>query len=554
MTDYVCKYAPAELMAGFGMNAAPCDPAPEETGGADRLIHRNVCSFSRALIGARAEQGKGPLLLTDCCDSIRRVCDVLRALGQKVYMAALPRRQDECARLLYRDELLRLMGELEGETGKQFDSAAFRGAFSPAEEPEEGPYVAVMGARAGGRLLEEIRAASPYPVRNNTCTGLRRLGLPPETDDREALMGWYAGALLAQPACMRMSDVSSRRALTEDPNLKGIIYHTVKFCDFYGFEYAALRETASIPLLKLETDYTPQGAGQLDTRLGAFFEELGVKRAPGIRSKKAAARFWAGVDSGSTSTNAVVLGGDGKITGFWSVPTGVKVAESARKALDGALAKAGLTEADLRATVTTGYGRTGIAFRDGEVTEITCHARGAHYLNPAVRTVIDIGGQDSKVIRLDEDGNVRDFVMNDKCAAGTGRFLEMMAQSLGLTLEEISVLGLSWKEEVTISSMCSVFAQSEVVSLIAEDKRLEDIVHGIDRSVAARVAALAGRGGMEPEYMMTGGVAKNRGVVKALEDKLRRKLCLPEEPDVCGALGAALIAREGDEAAEHRAG
>ena len=134
------------------------------------------------------------------------------------------------------------------------------------------------------------------------------------------------------------------------------------------------------------------------------------------------------------------------------------------------------------------------------------------------------------------------FVMNDKCAAGTGRFLEMMAQSLGLTLEEMSRCGLQWDEEITISSMCSVFAQSEVVSLIAEDKKLEDIVHGLNLSVASKVIALGGRARMEGEYMITGGVAKNMGVVRAIEEKLGSPVLVPEEPEICGALGAALIA------------
>ncbi len=194
--------------------------------------------------------------------------------------------------------------------------------------------------------------------------------------------------------------------------------------------------------------------------------------------------------------------------------------------------------------VTTGYGRMGIAFRERDVTEITCHAKGAHFLDPSVRTVIDIGGQDSKVIRLDENGTVRDFVMNDKCAAGSGRFLEMMAQSLGITLEEMSVMGFEAQEDIVISSMCSVFAQSEVVSLIASGKRLQDIVHGINCSVAAKVTALAGRSGLQREWMMTGGVARNRGVVAAIEERLQGKLLIPEEPEICGALGAALVALE----------
>ena len=183
---------------------------------------------------------------------------------------------------------------------------------------------------------------------------------------------------------------------------------------------------------------------------------------------------------------------------------------------------------------------------DDSITEITCHAKGAHYLNPNVRTVIDIGGQDIKAISIDENGAVKNFLMNDKCAAGTGRFLEMMARTLGLSLEEMSTRGLEWKENVVISSMCTVFAESEVVSLVAQNKDVADIIHGLNVSVASKVGALAARLGKKNpgEYMMTGGVAKNKGIIQALEEKLGAKLYICDEAQLCGALGAALFAYE----------
>jgi predicted CoA-substrate-specific enzyme activase len=192
--------------------------------------------------------------------------------------------------------------------------------------------------------------------------------------------------------------------------------------------------------------------------------------------------------------------------------------------------------------VTTGYGRETIGLSDGSITEISCHAKGAHFLVPEVRTVIDIGGQDSKVIRLDEKGNVINFVMNDKCAAGTGRFLETMAKTLELSLSEMSEIGLKWKNEIAISSMCTVFAESEVVSLVAENTATEDIIHGLNESVANKTAALVKRLGGEAEYVMTGGVAQNKGVVNALEGKLGCSINVPEYAQLCGAIGAALFA------------
>ncbi len=174
---------------------------------------------------------------------------------------------------------------------------------------------------------------------------------------------------------------------------------------------------------------------------------------------------------------------------------------------------------------------------------------GAHHLCPEARTVTDIGGQDSKVIRIDETGAVVSFVMNDKCAAGTGCFLDLMARTLELGLSDMSDIGLRWNNEVVISSMCTVFAESEVVSLIAQNTPTEDIVHGLNMSVAGKTASLVHRLGAEPPYIMTGGVARNRGVVGALEGKLGAPISVYEQAQLCGALGAALIALDGGGAA-----
>jgi len=541
---YVCKYTPVELLAGFGEKAGYLNPSAGNHELSGRYIHGNLCSFSHSVVEARLKDGGDPIILTSCCDSLERTGDVLKSLGQKVYMLNLPHGCDCCGKLLYKKELQKLMSELRRDLGKEFDAKKFRDSFESGGDEVSGPYVSVMGARVNPGLLELIKRESPLPVKNDTCTGARRLPEPPETDDIEELMSWYAGALLSQTPCMRMSDVSGRRALAADPNLRGIIYNTVNFCDFYAYEYAKLKSALKIPVLKIETDYTLRAGEQIRTRLGAFYENL-VSGPERNRARAGASRaYYAGIDSGSTSTNAVIIDGEKNIVSFASVPTGARVAESAKKALDEALSKAGLEMGDISGVVATGYGRERVGFRTGDVTEITCHARGAYFLNPKVRTIIDIGGQDSKVIRLDENGHVVDFVMNDKCAAGTGRFIELMAQSLQLSLQEISSYGLKWGEDIAISSMCSVFAQSEVVSLIAADKKLEDIVHGINNSIASRIVSIGRRGRLEREFIMTGGVARNIGVVRALEDKLGAEIIVPPEPDICGALGAALIASE----------
>lgn len=212
--------------------------------------------------------------------------------------------------------------------------------------------------------------------------------------------------------------------------------------------------------------------------------------------------------------------------------------------MEKALATANLERSDIDVLVTTGYGREAIKNGDKTITEITCHAKGAHFLDPTVRTVIDIGGQDSKVILLDENGSVVNFVMNDKCAAGTGRFLEMMARTMEMNLDKMSTIGISYKEDITISSMCTVFAESEVVSLIAENKAVNDIVHGLNKAVASKTVSLVKRAGGVPKYMMTGGVSKNQGLVKTLEERLGCELIISDKAQSCGALGAALFAME----------
>jgi predicted CoA-substrate-specific enzyme activase len=258
--------------------------------------------------------------------------------------------------------------------------------------------------------------------------------------------------------------------------------------------------------------------------------------------------LFAGIDIGSLSTDAVLLDRNGKIAGAAIVATGASSRKACEEAFARALAEAGAAPSAVVFTVSTGYGREMAASADLSVTEITCHARGARLMFPEARTVLDIGGQDSKIIRLNQDGRVADFAMNDKCAAGTGRFLEVMARTLEMDLEEMGPRSLLSRKTVPISSMCTVFAESEVISLIASGTPPEDIARGIHLAIADRIAALAERVGMIAPAVMTGGVAKNPGARKALEGKFGFPLLVPEDPQLAGALGAALIAREKSQA------
>lgn len=253
----------------------------------------------------------------------------------------------------------------------------------------------------------------------------------------------------------------------------------------------------------------------------------------------------AGVDIGSTTSKAVVLV-DGAVKSAVIGDSSTNPARTAEEIYERALADAGLTRAAVKYVVGTGYGRTRVAFADRDVSEITCHGRGANFLAPDCRTVIDIGGQDTKAICIDDKGNLLDFAMNDKCAAGTGRFLEAMARSLEVPVSEMSKHYFEDGRPCTISSMCSVFAESEVINLINDGIPMPRIVKGLLQSLANRVSAQVRRVGIVEQVVMTGGVAKNDGVRHALSTKLRVDVsaCNGIDPQVVGALGAAVVAAE----------
>ena len=559
MINYVCKYTPLELFAGFGEECAALEEMPDNFDLSDQVAHANLCGFGKSIIQAVLEGKAKQLVLINCCDSIRRVYDIVKSTGKCtfLYLLDMPHDTNACAKKSMAQGILRLKKAYEDFSGKTFDKNAFLAAFSCQSGKAE-PYIGILGVRVSDALEEMIQTNLPLKTKNLTCTGSR--SLPYAADelkelDDDALFLAYADMLLSQMPCFRMNSTSQRNKLYLDQNVKGIVYHTIKFCDYYGFEYASIKQDITVPLLKIETDFTRQSAGQLLTRVQAFAESLERNHAFGksttvndeLRGKMESGTYYvAGIDSGSTSTDVVILDNSGKIAPTMIIPTGGGALISADKSLELAIGKAGIEKGNIARIITTGYGRAYLNRGDDSITEITCHAKGAHYLNPNVRTVIDIGGQDIKAISIDECGAVKSFLMNDKCAAGTGRFLEMMARTLGLSLEEMSTKGLTWKENVMISSMCTVFAESEVVSLVAQNKAVEDIVHGLNVSVASKVGALVARlGDKNPgEYMMTGGVAQNQGVVQALEEKLGAKLYICEEAQLCGALGAALFAYE----------
>ena len=257
--------------------------------------------------------------------------------------------------------------------------------------------------------------------------------------------------------------------------------------------------------------------------------------------------MFAGIDIGSVTTKAVIINEQEEIVDFSLILTSYNRQKSGDDVLELALGKIRESRDAIKYIVSTGYGRRAFTSANKVLPEIICHAEGTRFLLPAVRTIIDIGGQDSKVIELDEEGNISRFEMNDKCAAGTGRFLEVLTERiLNLAIEDVGPLSLECKSPCILSSVCTVFAETEIISYLSENKTKEDIVCGMNKAIAKRVINM-GTGGLinykEP-IIFSGGVAKNIGVVKAIEEVLGKKVIALKEPQITAALGAALSAKE----------
>lgn len=265
-------------------------------------------------------------------------------------------------------------------------------------------------------------------------------------------------------------------------------------------------------------------------------------------SRKINAHF-AGVDIGSTMTKVAITDTTDKVLSAIKGPTGPEHRRLANEVMRMALEQAGLKLDDVSYIVATGYGRVNVPFADEQITELSCHARGVSSIFPHVKTAIDIGGQDAKCLKIN-NGKLIDFVMNDKCAAGTGRFLELTAATLGIPLEEMGDMSLKSTKKIELSNICTIFAQQEVVALLSRGEKVEDIIAGLHYALASRVATLARRLKVEPDVVLTGGVAKNTGIVEAIKEILGCEVLVPDEPLLTGALGAAILARENYEKAE----
>ena len=253
--------------------------------------------------------------------------------------------------------------------------------------------------------------------------------------------------------------------------------------------------------------------------------------------------LFAGVDVGSRTAKAVILS-DSKIGATHLITTGPESAKTAETVLDGVLIKLDLSKDDVSYIVTTGYGRYIAPFTNESISEISCHAKGVNWFFPSSRTILDMGGQDCKAIRVNERGEHTNFVMNDKCAAGTGRFLEVMAEALGVPLEEMGGESLNAKGTITISSACAVFARHEILSYRRKGSPLGNILAGLHEAVAHRVFGLIKKVGIEKDFVITGGIANNIGIVRRVEKLVGLESLISDQPQLTGALGAAILAKE----------
>ena len=252
--------------------------------------------------------------------------------------------------------------------------------------------------------------------------------------------------------------------------------------------------------------------------------------------------FVAGIDMGAKSTKALILNGEKRICGKANVKTRPDFAVVAKEVLDLALQQAGLKETDLNYIATTGFGRYNVPFRDVQITDITCVGRAAVFLFSKTRSVLDVGAQSTRALRVTESGKVREFRTNDKCAAGAGGFIERACKYLEINIDQVGDLSLEAKRPQTISSVCAVLAESEIINHVSTGETVDNILRGVHNSLASRALALLKRAGMEDEVTFVGGVARQKGMVKALEETLKRKVNVGPEPELVGALGAALLA------------
>ncbi|MGJ8454275.1 acyl-CoA dehydratase activase [Pseudothermotoga sp. U03pept] len=556
MIVYNCPMMPFEF---FKTLEVPYRRIKESGCEFDRLSP-NLCSFCKRSISLIDKDDV--LVWVDSCDSSRRAADFLKKTN-KVFELHIPVVSDEGAVLKLADELRALwqfLNSIYGERSYEKLTQTHReiqrdlqllGKFMDEDLKEavqvyeritnekwvasiqgSNTKVLVIGAPVDEKICKIIEKNNGF-VLNATCSGPFAL-LSEIVDTGDPFKNIAHRILHRDLMCMRAANQRRLSTLIETLKPDLIVLHTVKFCDFYSFDERELKQLG-VPFVAIENDLTSSSNAQIETRIQALMELAKDHKS----NNNGEYELFAGIDSGSTTTKIAVIDQKAVLLYQKVTKTGAYPALTAKRLYEEML-KDSKIPAEKVYLVATGYGRASLNFANEQVTEITCHAKGVQYFFPSVRTIIDIGGQDSKVIKVD-NGQVVEFVMNDKCAAGTGRFLEVMANVLDVPLQKIGRLSLNHRNEIDISSVCTVFAESEVVSLRAMGHTREDILYAIHRAIARRIGSMYDRIKGAPPVILTGGVALNEGLKAALEALLKVPTEVPTQPVITGALGAAVI-------------
>ncbi|WP_041082583.1 acyl-CoA dehydratase activase [Thermotoga profunda] len=559
MIVYNCPMVPFEFFKALGVPFKRI----KNLGCEFNELNSNICSFCRKSV---LSVDKDDIVVwIDSCDSARRTADFLKQTN-KVFELHIPTVSDQQAVLRLSKDLKALWQSLKSIFGDVSDERLFRAQKNFEEQMKlleralsgdskeikelyekmtgerwigstqsKGKSILVLGAPIDQNLVQIIEENGGNVI-NATCSGVYSI-ISNTLNSDDVFRNIAYRILNRKIMCMRSAPQRDLSDLIDKIKPSAIVLHTIKFCDFYNFDEREIRKT-KIPFVVIENDLTALSNAQIKTRIQALMELLTHRE----NAFKREFDLFVGIDSGSTTTKISVINTEEKLLYKNIVKTGAYPVATAKKLFEEVIEKFKVPREKIY-LVCTGYGRATLDFAHEQITEITCHARGVHFLIPEVRTIIDIGGQDSKVIKV-ENGQVVEFVMNDKCAAGTGRFLEVMANVLDVPLQKIGKLSLEYTKEIDISSVCTVFAESEVVSLRASGHKREDILYAIHKAIARRISAMYERVKGTQPVILTGGVALNEGVKKALERILGIQIQIPPEPVLTGALGAAVIGHQ----------
>ncbi|PKN20549.1 MAG: hypothetical protein CVU71_01800 [Deltaproteobacteria bacterium HGW-Deltaproteobacteria-6] len=577
---YFCSYIPAELLTACGHDVVDISFFENEIYSLEYScsLHDNICSYAKYLFSNIIDDDHqfDFVIVPKVCDAMKQLHSSLCYSGKiKSFLLDVPGRTGDRSAKYLSAQYLSLLEKIapdhfhQGKADLLFTEenapTLFSRSLNREEDHQQSVKIGIAGSSYRPSLFRDI-------LKKFNAGGifLRHCGqgiipsaekqFSPAASLEEKLLQ-LARHSLQNTICPRSDSGSLTHyiiAEIENRQLAGLIFTTLKFCDFYAFELEKLKNKlpAGFPCLYLENDLSVNSDEQNVTRIEAFMEKIisGQKTTKKSRARAVVPSeiYSIGLDVGSTTTKGIMLKNGKEIIASIIIPTSINMKDSADAAFGKLIEQSAVPEDNIFRTIYTGYGRTAFADRE-QTTEITCHAVGVNFLNPQSGTIIDIGGQDSKAIRIDEAGNVLRFAMNDKCAAGTGRFLESMVQRMNINFARFSDLSLEADHPTPISSMCSVFAESEVVSLMTKGIPVGSIARGLNFAIAERVCALVRKIQGEAPFILTGGLSLNAGFTGELENALACRVTIFAEAQLAGAIGAAVIA-SGQESIAGRGG